>query len=60
MKFFYKEDDQIFDNFEGTLEDIDYSNHYELVDSFSLKSIMNKFEIDCVDYIKMDIEGAVP
>lgn len=60
MKFFYKEDDQIFDNFEGTLEDIDHSNHYELVDAFSLKSIMNKFEIDFVDYIKMDIEGAVP
>ena len=60
MKFYYKEDDQNFDNFEGTLEDIDHSNRYELIDAFSLKSIMFKFEINCVDYIKMDIEGAVP
>jgi len=60
MKFFYKEDDQSFDNFEGTLEDIDHSNQYETVDAFSLKTIMEKFDLSIVDYIKMDVEGAVP
>ena len=60
MKFFYKEEDQNFDNFEGTLEDIDHSDNYELVDAFSLKSIIHNHHIDNVAYLKMDIEGAVP
>lgn len=60
LKFFYKEDDQNFDNFEGSLVDIDHINQYEIVDAFSLKTIMKKFDLSIIDFIKMDIEGAVP
>ena len=60
MKFYYKGEDQEFDNFEGTLEDVDHSGAYELVDAFSLQSIIEKFDLGNVAYLKMDIEGAVP
>ena len=60
MKFFYKSNSQNKDNFEGTLEEIDHGDKFEKVDAFSLASIVQKFNIDNIDYIKMDVEGAVP
>tara|TARA_B100000575_G_scaffold112722_1_gene89747 strand:+ start:3337 stop:4167 length:831 start_codon:yes stop_codon:yes gene_type:complete len=60
MKFFYKNNTQNRENFEGTLEQIDHGDKYERVEAFSLQSIIKKLNINNIHYIKMDIEGAVP
>lgn len=59
MKFFYISDTSDKNNFEGTFE-MSHGDKFEKVDAFSLNTIIQKFNIDYVDYIKMDIEGAVP
>ena len=58
--FYYIEDDQDEAQFEGTLGGIKHGKNFEEVDCFSLDSIIERLNLVNIDYIKMDIEGAVP